>query len=202
MRGVRVNAEWRWLADGVGYIAFSSFIHPEYVMGRFNAAMEEFAGARGIVIDLRGNSGGMIPLAAGMAGWFIGDKTARLGEVRMRGTTLNVVVQPRLRVYTGKLAILVDALSQSCAEAFAAGMQDNGRARLFGQRTAGAVLTSAIEKLPNGDALQYVVADYVSRSGRRLEGAGVIPDVEVPLTRAMLPGGEDIVLEKALAWAR
>ncbi|MBI4876186.1 MAG: hypothetical protein HY822_16240 [Acidobacteria bacterium] len=78
-------------------------------MGRFNAAMEEFMEARGIVIDLRGNGGGMIGLAAGMSGWFFAGRSVRLGEVRMREVTLKITVQPRQRVFAGKVAILVDA---------------------------------------------------------------------------------------------
>jgi carboxyl-terminal processing protease len=71
---------------------------------------------------------------------------------------------------------------------------------VFGERTAGAALPSHIEKLPNGDGFQYAVANYISESGRQLEGNGVIPDVEVPLDRVALSEGRDPVLDAALKW--
>jgi carboxyl-terminal processing protease len=103
-------------------------------------------------------------------------------------------------VYPGPLAILVDGLSLSTSEVMAGGMQDIGRARVFGTRTGGAALPSLIERLPNGDGFQFAVANYISASGRVLEGQGVIPDEEVSLDRATLLAGKDPVIEAAVRW--
>ncbi len=81
-------------------------------------------------------------------------------------------------------------------------MKDLGRARIFGTRTAGAALPSAIDQLPNGDALQHAMADYISEGGQTLEGVGVIPDAEVRLTREALLSGRDPVLDAAIEWIR
>jgi carboxyl-terminal processing protease len=202
VRNVPVRVEVRGLETDAGYISFSNFIYPQYVMTHFNQAMERFRGARGIVIDLRGNTGGMMDLAMGMSGWFLAERGLSLGRMTMREGSLNVAVRPRAQAFTGRVAILVDGMTASCGEVFAAGLQDLGRARIFGSRTAGAVLASAIERLPNGDALQFVVADYVSHGGRRLEGVGVVLDVEAPWDRASLLAGKDAALERALEWIR
>jgi carboxyl-terminal processing protease len=58
------------------------------------------------------------------------------------------------------------------------------------------------EKLPNGDGFQYAIANYISEGGQPLEGIGVVPDVEVELTRETLLEGRDAVLEAALNWIR
>jgi carboxyl-terminal processing protease len=105
-----------------------------------------------------------------------------------------------LPTYRGAVAILVDGCSASTSEILAEGMKDLGRARVFGTRTAGAALPSAIDKLPNGDGFQHAVADYISEGGKSLEGAGVIPDVEVKLTQEALLAGRDPVLEAAIEW--
>ena len=84
----------------------------------------------------------------------------------------------------------------------AAALQDTGRAQIFGSRTAGAVLGSTVERLPNGDRFQYAISDYVSVTGRRLEGHGVIPDVAVGLTRDALLNGHDPVIDAAVEWIR
>jgi carboxyl-terminal processing protease len=100
------------------------------------------------------------------------------------------------------VAVLVDGLSMSGSEVFAAALQDMGRARIFGSRTAGAVLGSTVERLPNGDRFQYAFSDYVSATGRRLEGHGVVPDIAVSLTRDALLKGSDPVIEAAVEWIR
>jgi carboxyl-terminal processing protease len=120
----------------------------------------------------------------------------------MRDQRVEFAVLPRAETYGGKLAILVDELSASAAECLAGGLQDLGRGRVFGKRTAGAVLNSEIEVLPNGDALQFATADFVSPAGTRLEGRGVIPDVEVATKREDFVAGRDPVLEAALEWIR
>ena len=197
---LRVAFESRRLAKNVGYVRFSMFMHPGYVMPAFEAAMKEFAGADGLVLDVRGNQGGMIPMAMGMAGWLVPEKDTYLGTFYFRDTELKAIVNPRLEIYSGPVAVLADGLSVSCAEAFAGGLQDLGRARIFGTRTAGMVLASAIEKLPNGDGFQYVFASYRSAKGQLLEGRGVTPDETVPVARESLLRGEDAALAAAVRW--
>ena len=79
-------------------------------------------------------------------------------------------------------------------------MKDLGRARLFGTTTCGMALPSVFERLPNGDGFQYAVADYVSTSGRRIEGQGVEPHQRVSLERKALLSGRDPVLDAATQW--
>ena len=66
--------------------------------------------------------------------------------------------------------------------------------------TAGAALPSLFEKLPDGDGFQYAIANYISEGGRSLEGLGVTPDVETPITREALLAGKDPALDAAVAW--
>ncbi len=189
--------------DGdVGLIRFNMFLDPSSVMPEYDRAMRSFLDAKGVVIDLRGNSGGLPMMAMGMAGWLVSSKQPFLGTLTTRDGALKIVVFPRARTFGGPVAVLVDGLSASCAEIFAGGLQDLGRARVFGSRTMGAALPSTIEKLPNGDGFQYAFADYVSRGGGRLEANGVRPDVEIVPTRAALLAGADPVLDAALAWIR
>lgn len=183
----------------VGYIWFSIFLDPGSLTPKINDAMRSFKDCRGVVLDLRGNPGGIGAMSMGIAGWFITEPKA-LGEMIMRGTSLKFVANPRAATFDKPLAILVDGCSVSTSEIMAGGMKDIGRARLFGTRTAGAALPSALERLPNGDALQYVIANYISAGGKPLEGDGVSPDEIVPLDRAELLKGHDNQLDAALKW--
>jgi len=196
----RVWIESRRLPSNVGLIAFNLFLDPGTVMPRFAAAVESLLDADGVVLDLRGNPGGIGGMAMGIAGWFVDRPGQRLGTMTTREGDLSFVVFPRPRTYSGPLAILVDGLSASTAEILAGGLQDLGRARVFGSRTAAMALPSRIDRLPNGDAFQYAIANYVSADGVALEGQGVQPDEEVMPTRALLLAGHDPALDAAVAW--
>ena len=64
----------------------------------------------------------------------------------------------------------------------------------------GQALPALFERLPNGDVLVHAYGDFVTDTGVRLEGRGVVPDEEVPLLRSDLLAGRDATLERALAW--
>lgn len=188
------------LPDNVGYFAFSCFLDPAVLMTAFNGAMQTFMNSPGLIIDLRGNPGGMAMIGMGMAGWLVPEKNLYLGTLSTRGTQLRLVLNPRAQVFAGPVAVLVDGLSGSSSEILAGGLQDIGRARIFGSRTVGAALPSMFTRLPDGDGFQYAFADYVSAGGRVLEGRGVIPDVEVVLSRQALLAGHDPVIDAARQW--
>ena len=183
-----------------GYIAFNVFLNPPKLFAAFDQALAGCAKCPGFVIDIRGNSGGIGGMAMGVAGYFVDEQNKQLGTMYTRGVPLKFAINPRAPHFTGKLAILVDGLSASTSEILAGGLQDLHRARIFGTRTAGAALPSVIEKLPNGDGFQYAIANYISQSGKTLEGNGVTPDVEISPNPEALRDGHDLVLEAALKW--
>lgn len=79
-------------------------------------------------------------------------------------------------------------------------MQALGRARVFGEASAGQSLPAAMKRLPNGDVLMHAIADHEDARGRRIEGIGVQPDTPTPLTRSGLAAGRDVALEAARRW--
>ena len=169
-----------------------------------------FFGARhaaGLIIDLRGNPGGVIGMVAGVSGHLL-DTAIALGVMHGRGATIKFVANPRrvdrtgaqVGTFTGPVAVLVDGFTGSTSEFFAAGMQAVGRVRIFGDRSAGQSLPALLSRLPNGDVLMHAIADHEDAIGRRVEGAGVQPDELVPLRRVDLQNGRDAPLEAARAW--
>ena len=186
------------LPGNVGYMHFNIWV-PDAKMA-FEKALPGMADTDGLIIDLRGNGGGLGILAISLANKLVSQKNKKLGTMRNAGTQMNFPIFPQKPVYEKPLAILVDEGSASTSEIFAAGLQDLGRAKIFGVRSAGATLPSLIEPLPNGDLFQYAMADYISSSGRKLEGAGVIPDQKTPHTLESLARGEDASLLAARQW--
>ncbi len=195
-----VDIESTRLRQDTGYFRFNAFLDPAKLMARFRESVADCLKCRGFVIDVRGNPGGLAILAPTMAGFFIDKPDTKLGTLYQRNLTLKLTVNPRLEMFKGRLAVLVDAASVSTSEILAGGLQDLKRGRIFGTRTAGAALPSMIERLPNGDLFQYAIANYISEGGKSLEGRGVIPDTLVTTTRAALLAGRDPVLDAALDW--
>ncbi|MBX3389969.1 MAG: hypothetical protein KF691_11005 [Phycisphaeraceae bacterium] len=187
-------------APGIGYMWFSVWFDPPRLMGELQAAIKECKGCKGFIIDLRGNIGGIGALAMGFGSWFVDKPDQRLGTLITRDSQLNFVLNPRPSPFTGPLAILVDEMSASTSEIFAGGMQDIGRARVFGTPTPGAALPSTVEILPSGDRLQFAFANYISAKGEALEARGVHLDEQIAITREALLAGRDPVLEAAISW--
>ena len=174
----------------------------------FQLAMDRFRGADGIVIDLRGNPGGLAAMIMGLSGHFF-PEPATLGVMTTKDAQpLRFNANPRLvsaagtRVepYAGPVAILVDSLTGSASECFAGGMQSSGRARVFGQTSMGQALPALFDKLPNGDVLIHAWGDFVTGTGVRIEGRGVVPDEPIEISRDALLAGRDATLEAALSW--
>lgn len=184
----------------VAYVHFNAFLDIPRIMRRFEDTLKSCDACSGLILDLRGNPGGVGGMAMGMAGFLVSKRNQRLGTMQMRGSALNFVINPRPKVFSGPVAVLVDETSASTAEILAGGLQDLGRARVFGTRTAAAALPSLFERLPNGDGFQYAIANYISEGGQALEGNGVIPDQEVRLTRETLLAGRDTVVDAAVEW--
>ncbi|HYE15433.1 MAG TPA: S41 family peptidase [Pyrinomonadaceae bacterium] len=190
-----VEFEAKRLRRGIGYIRFNVFAGG--VMEKFCEALRSMEGAPGVIIDLRGNRGGVIGMIYGMGG-LLQPRSVSFGTMSMRGGRLEFSVFPQRRPYTGQVVVLLDGSSQSASEIFAAGLKETGRALVIGERSAGATLPSVAKELPTGAILQYAFADFTTPHGNRLEGVGVKPDIPVRLDRRSLLRGIDPQLEAAI----
>ncbi|HYY96140.1 MAG TPA: S41 family peptidase, partial [Pyrinomonadaceae bacterium] len=187
--------ESKRLRGGVGYIRFNLFVAP--VLDKFCAALRGMRDAPGLVIDLRGNRGGLLGLVYGLGG-LLETRDVSFGTMRTRAGWYELQVNPQKNPYRGQLAVLIDSTTQSAGEIFAGGLEESGRAVVVGERSAGATLPSAAKELPTGAILQYAFADFVTAYGNHLEGHGVTPDVSIRLSRRSLLAGHDAQLDAAL----
>ena len=204
---VRVESQRRQIPGGLsaGVIRFNVWMTA--VDREFDKAMGAHRDADGIIIDLRGNPGGLAAMLMGISGHFVRERKT-LGTMKTRESELRFIANPRFvnaageRVtpFAGPVAIIVDSMSGSASECFTGGMQGIGRARVFGQTSMGQALPALFNKLPNGDILIHAYGDFVAADGTRLEGRGVVPDEITPLTREALARGQDPAMDAALAW--
>jgi carboxyl-terminal processing protease len=189
----------------VGFLRFTAWF-PQ-IVPRIAEAMDELRDADAIVVDLRGNPGGLGGLAMGIGGHFIAERVS-LGTMRTRESSLEFVVNPqtvtpdgrRVEPYAGLLVILTDPMTASTSEIFAAGLQGLGRATVIGESTAGQALPALLVPLPSGDLLMHAVADFSAPDGTRIEGHGVLPDVPVVLRRDAFFETDDPLLLEAVQW--
>jgi carboxyl-terminal processing protease len=142
-------------------------------------------GAKGIVLDLRGNGGGLVEEARLVASIFLAEGPI----VSTRGRA-----QPRrtLMAAGGAIAkdipvvVLVDRLTASASEIVTGALQDRGRAEVVGTNTFGKGVFQEVTTLPNGGALDITVGQYFTPKGRNLGGGGVKPGAGIkPDVRAV-----------------
>jgi C-terminal processing protease CtpA/Prc len=180
------------LVGGIGYVRLSALQSP--LTDNVRLAIDSMGSAPGLIFDLRGNSGGDFDL-------FIG-KLFRAPvpclSVKTRDGTADFIIEPEPDPYPGPVAVLVDVLSASAAELFAASLQATARAIVVGERSPGWVLGTKSVLLPNGPLFVYPDRQYRMLDGTVLEGRGVIPDIEIALNRASLLQGKDPQLEAAI----
>lgn len=185
------------LEGGFVYLRFDGFDRTDRRW--LSRQLKENAAAPGVVVDLRRNPGGDTFSLGTAVGEFFG-RSVECGTFITRGGTRRAKSSWQLGSanYRGKVVVLVGEATGSAAEIFAAVLQDHGRATLVGRRTAGAVLASWFYRLPDGGELQLSLFDYIAPKGRRIEAAGVTPDIVVPLTLQEFRAGRDRDLEEAL----
>lgn len=183
----------------VGYIAFNYWMLP--MIERVKSALTELRGQgmEALVLDLRGNPGGVGAMAIPLARMVMRE-SGSLGKLQFRDFAQEFNVTGDPLAFDGPVVILVDEGTASTSEIFAAGLRDLGRVKIAGARaSAGAALPSLIETLENGALLQYVVGDYHTAKGTVAEGDGVAPDIVTAEARADFVAGRDPVLAAAVA---
>ncbi len=194
-----IEFEARRIGSDYGYIRFNIF-HPA-LEDRLLAAVGSMQGTKGLVIDLRGNTGGVFGVRLSLAERMI-SKRSLCWKYRRRTETQTVYLEPTDQPYTKPLVIITDVLSCSSAEEFPGALQAMGRAVVVGERTPGMVLTADIVALPGGDTLVYPNGETMTSDGTVLEGRGVIPDIKAQHTAKALSQGRDLPLEAALRYLR
>ena len=183
------------LNDEVGFVKFNLFALP--IVEKFCSAMTQLKDKKAIIIDLRGNGGGILGSLVGLGG-MLTEKSIDLGTSIYKIGSENMVALSKAKNYKGKIVFLVDNQTVSAAEIFAAALQENNRALIVGEKTAGEALPSVSVELSTGAVLLYPIANFKTRNGNFLEGKGVEPNFVVALDRKSLLAGEDKQLETAL----
>lgn len=154
-------------------------------------------GVDGIVVDLRGNGGGSLQEANALAGLFI--QYGPTVQIRGGNGKVDILQDTDLEmVYGGPLVVLVNRLSASASEIFAAAIQDYGRGLVVGEQTYGKGTVQSMLSVYRGQ-LNATAAKHYRISGVGIQRQGVLPDISYPSLQTLDDIGES-TLEGALVW--
>lgn len=183
--------------DNIGYISVSQF--ENVTAKQFKAAIEELKseGAKGIIIDIRNNPGGLLTTVISM-----------LKDILPNGLIVYTEDKDGNRKeYSDNdneeldmpLAVLVNGNSASASEIFAGAIQDYGKGVIVGTQTFGKGIVQTVKPLTDGSAIKFTIAKYFTPKGQDIHGKGVTPDVVVEYDK---DADEDTQISAALESVR
>lgn len=179
----------------IGYIQISSFLGTS-TPNEFMDAVEKTKDTQGLILDLRGNTGGLLPNAIFIANLFIqdGNLVSIVGRDNYR---YDIYAQDTEFEIDKPMIVLVDGASASASEILSGALKDYKKAKLLGTKTFGKGMVQKIMPLPNETGLNLTIAKYLTPSGSDINKKGISPDIEVKLTIDDIKNRKDVQLETA-----
>jgi carboxyl-terminal processing protease len=157
------------VSDTVGYIKIDKFADRTYEA--FMQALEPLLkkGMKSLVIDLRGNGGGLLSEAVGIADELLAGNKLIVYTEGLHAPRVNYYSKREGLFETGEITILMDETSASASEVLAGALQDWDRAKVVGRRSFGKGLVQQQFRLSNGAALRLTTAKYFTPLGRNIQ---------------------------------
>jgi hypothetical protein len=189
----------RKLERGIGYVRIVE-VSPT-TFDEFHRKLVDLGPISGLVIDLRGNRGGSMRVAAQIADlflesgtiWRVVDRAARQGEAEPNGERLAAL--PSAADVPVPVAILVDRATAAAAEVIAGALAPAESVTLMGEQTAGKGLLQRAMPLPGGRLLNLTVAEFRLSNDRIVDGVGLVPELALPAARPPAASPRDLLPE-------
>jgi len=194
------TTEWEMYDNGIGYIKLYDF-QTTVTSERVEECLEELLPQepKGIIFDLRGNSGGLLQQAQQVTDLFVEDGKV-LVERWNDGSERAPETAPGDLGEDVPLVVLVDRGTASAAEIVAGALQDHERAILIGETTFGKGVVQLVLTLSDGSELMVTSAQWFTPDGRAIHGKGLAPDIEVNWPEEGVEPDEDPQLERAIEY--
>lgn len=185
----------------IGYILISQFTEDTQneLIELLDAARN--AGLEKLIIDLRGNPGGLLRATVDTTGEFM-DEGVVLRQIDREGQEEVFSDRAGGAGLDLELVILINEHSASGAEVMAAALRDHGRAVLVGVTTTGKGTVNVPRRLSDGSVLYVSIARYLTPENAQVEGVGIAPDIEIALPETGFEAGQDIQLFVAIEYLR
>jgi len=178
---VSPTVEYSMWGDDIAYIQIMSF--NEKTNDQVQEALEslDLKNARGIIVDLRYNVGGLVTAVVDVASHFI-DEGVILTLRDNQGNTQSEYADPEGVFTELPMVVLVNNYSASGSEVLAGALHDYDRAVIAGETTLGKGSYDSFFTLSDGSAIYLTVGRWLTPSGREIEGQGITPDYELTET--------------------
>ena len=188
------------LEPGYAYLRIISFQGDTYDSVR--AALKDFTGLKGLILDLRNDPGGLLDQSIKVSGLFLGrelvvETRGRLEEQNSRYVADTAMVLPA----DCPMVVLINEGSASASEIVAGALQDHQRALLVGAQSFGKGSVQTVLPMPDGSGLRLTTALYYTPSGRSIQAEGITPDIETPGRQSREGAIREKDLERHLAGA-
>lgn len=194
-REIKIKTVKSSIEKNIGYIQIMSFIGAT-TSDEFVEALQKTKDTNGLIIDLRGNTGGLLPNAVFIANLFV-DQGNLVSIVGRNGFKHNIYAQDVDYTVEKPLLVLIDGASASASEILSGVLKDYHRAKLVGTKTFGKGMVQKIIPMPNETGLDLTIAKYLTPAGHDINKIGIQPDIEVKLSEKDFLARKDVQLEKA-----
>lgn len=181
------SVEHEMLEDGVGYIQVSTFADNTPKQFHDGLADLKAQGAKGIIIDLRDNGGGLLDACVDMADCILEDGV--IVSTKTKAGKEAVYSANEEESLNLPVIILINGNSASASEVFSGALKDNGKAVLLGTKSFGKGIVQTLLPLEDGSALKLTTSEYFTPSGKNIQGIGIEPDIKVELDTEALKDG-------------
>lgn len=191
------SVKWEVNDDGLGYIRISTF--GDDTADLMQQAAEEMVDqdVKGIILDLRDNTGGYVDAAQAVASLWL-NKGETITQERAKDKTLATVKATGGNILKGTPTIvLTNGATASASEITAGALRDNAGAKLVGTQSYGKGLVQEVVNLNNGDVLKVTIAKWYTPNGDNINGEGLEPDEVVEMTAEQYNSGNDVQRQKA-----
>ncbi|HVZ10942.1 MAG TPA: S41 family peptidase [Candidatus Paceibacterota bacterium] len=179
----------------IAYLQLYSF--SENIDSEFKAAADEIlkSNTDGLIVDVRGNPGGLLDSAINLAGWFVDNGHLVVSEVFGNGTRNDFKADGKSQLKKYPTVMLVNGGSASASEILAGALHDDQHIRLIGEKTFGKGSVQELENFDNGASLKVTIAKWYTPAGVNISAQGIEPDIKVELTddqkKDFVPGDPD-----------
>jgi carboxyl-terminal processing protease len=201
------SVRWALLEPGYGYLRIAQFSEttPGELADHFAELLRESGRPLdGLVLDLRGNPGGVLEAGVAVADAFLDSGLIVAASGRSTDSRFHMDATPGDITGGARIAVLVNGGSASASEIVAGALRDHGRAVLIGRTTFGKGSVQTILPLEGGQALKLTTSLYYTPSGASIDGKGIVPDVVLPRRdgEGRSPREGDAEISAALGWLK